>query len=268
MLGVASVTSGLRESGLHLVGAFAMLRLLRGGELGTRLELVGRGSGLVGISPQVLSQTLDLRRALGCDPFRLGGGLTGAVCLVALAVELRSALGGSSFGPGRRSLRLLEMRADPDSILSLLGRLGMGDLRRRLEFGGEGGRLVRCLGELIPQPPDLGCTFGGCRVTELLEFGRVIRDLGLRQPLRHGQLGLERCRVGPGLPGVRLTRLAPGPFGIEPPLEFVDRPPARVGLLLRGPAQAPLLGELVKTSTGRRQREVERRAAGQLQGKP
>ena len=109
MLGVASVTPGLREFRLHLVGAFAMLRRLRGGELDTRLELAGGGTRLVGISLQVSSETLDLGRALGRDPFRLGGGLAGAVRLVALAVELGGALGGASFGPGRRCLRLLEM---------------------------------------------------------------------------------------------------------------------------------------------------------------
>ena len=70
----------------------------------------------------------------------------------------------------------------------MLRRLGVGDLRRRLEFGGDGGRLVGCLRKLIPQPTDLSRAFGGCRVTKLLEFGRVIRDLGFRQSLRHRQL--------------------------------------------------------------------------------
>ena len=117
---------------------------------------------------------------------------------------------------------------------------------------------IGCLCELIPQPTDLARTLGGCRVTKLLKFGRVIGGLGLRQSLRHRQLRLQRCRLGPGLPGVRFPSLAPRPFGVQPQLEFIDRAPACLGLLLRRLAQPPLLGELVKTSSGRRRWEVER----------
>ena len=111
--------------------------------------------------------------------------------------------------------------------------LSARDLRRGLELGRDRGRLIGGLCELLPQPTDLGRTLGGCRVTQLLKFGCVLGGLGFRHSLRHRQLRLQRCRLGPGLPGVRFPSLAARSFGVQPQLEFIDRAPACLGPLLR-----------------------------------
>ena len=109
LLGVASVASGLRKSRLNLLGPFAVLSCLRGSDLDTGLELGNGGGGLVGVSLQLSTEALDLGGTLGRDPVRLSGGLAGALCLVALMIELGRALRRSSLGSRRRGLCLLEM---------------------------------------------------------------------------------------------------------------------------------------------------------------
>ena len=140
----------------------------------------------------------------------------------------------------------------------MLRRFSTGDLARRLQLRGDRGGVVRRLREFIPQLPDFGRARGRRGVAQLLKFRGVVGRLSLRQSLRHRELGLQCRRVGPGLPGVCFAGFAACTFGIQPPLEFVNRAPAGLGTLLRRLAQPPLLGQLVKTSASRRRWEVDR----------